>query len=143
MAQRPLRILLVDDRAAVVESAALLLTLFGHEVETAFGGREAIEAARLIKPDLIFLDIGLPDLDGWQVARQLRELHWDRPPLLIAVTAYDSEEAFRESQNAGFDHHVVKPANLTTLTDALANEWRDHQRHRPFALHHSPMPSTR
>jgi two-component system, chemotaxis family, CheB/CheR fusion protein len=124
MSQPSLRILVVDDRAEAVELAALLLSFFGHQVETAFGGEEALAAAQKFEPDVILLDIGMPGLDGWEVARRLRQMQWLRRPVLVAVTAYGGDEDRDRSCHAGFDHHLVKPADLGTITKILTDRAR-------------------
>jgi len=112
------RVLVVDDNRDAVESLAVLLRARGHVVETAFDGGGALTVAARFRPDVVLLDIGLPGMDGYEVARRLRrEL---RPaPLLVALTGYGQEEDRRLALAAGFDEHVVKPASLPGLTALL------------------------
>lgn len=125
---RPLRVLVADDNLAIVEMAALLLRLDGYEVETAMSGGEALDAAQRTRPDVIFLDIGMPGLDGWEVARRLREEGGPHRPTLVAITAYGAEEDVARSRDAGFDLHLVKPADpvviLKLLRDRAAQLFR-------------------
>jgi PAS domain S-box-containing protein len=111
----PRRVLVVDDNADSAESIAILLQLRGHEVRTALDGRTALEIARQYRPEVILLDIGLPNVDGYEVARQLRREFSQENPLLVAVTGYGQSEDRRKSAQAGFDHHLVKPVNMDDL----------------------------
>jgi len=101
-----------------------MLSLSGHEVETAFRGKEAVAIATAVEPDVILLDIGLPDIDGWEVARQLRDRPWRRRPLVVAITAYGTEEDRTRSREAGIDHHLVKPADLGQLSKIMDDRAR-------------------
>jgi CheY-like chemotaxis protein len=106
-----LRILIVDDNEDVSDSLALLLRLAGHEVLTAADGLQALEAAASFAPEVVFLDIGLPrGLDGYEVARRLRHLPGGREAVLVALTGYGQADDLARSRAAGFDHHLVKPA---------------------------------
>jgi PAS domain S-box-containing protein len=107
----PLRILVVDDNRDLVESLAILLRLWGHEVRTAHDGLSGLKAARSYRPQVVFLDIGLPGLDGYELARRLRA-EVGGGMKLIAVTGYGQEEDRRRALEAGFDAHLVKPADL-------------------------------
>jgi signal transduction histidine kinase len=118
--ERSLRILVVDDNEDAVESLALLLRLHGHEVRTALDGVVALEVARDFHPEVVLLDIGLPKMDGYQVARRLRaeeELHG---VFLAAMTGYGQDEDRRRSQETGFDCHLVKPVDPAALESLLA-----------------------
>lgn len=112
---RALRVLVVDDYPDTAESMALLLRLEGHEVDIALDGPEALRIARAVHPDVVLLDITLPGMNGWEVARQLRAMSWGRRPLLIAVTAHGFEDDLRRCRDAGFDFHLVKPADPIEL----------------------------
>jgi CheY-like chemotaxis protein len=118
-ASPPRRVLVVDDNLDAAEGLAMLLSLRGHEVSTAYDGQGAIERAREIAPDVVLLDIGLPRLDGFQVARRLREEHSDRPMLLVALTGYGQERDRLRAREAGFDHHLLKPVRLEMLEQLL------------------------
>jgi CheY-like chemotaxis protein len=120
--RRGLHVLVVNDYADNVESMAMLLRLYGHEVDTALGGRAAVEAARAHPPDVVLLDISMPGMDGYEVARQLRRSLGDKVRL-IALTAYDSPED-QHWLDAGFNRHFIKPANpvaVERLLRGLAN----------------------
>jgi CheY-like chemotaxis protein/two-component sensor histidine kinase len=115
----PSRVLIVDDNVDSAESLAMLLNLTGHSVRTAHDGPSAIEAAREHRPDVVLLDIGLPRMDGYEVARRLRQ-EPDMPAvLLIAMTGYGQEEDRRKTREAGFDFHLVKPVDADELTRVL------------------------
>jgi two-component system CheB/CheR fusion protein len=109
------RILIVDDNTDTAESMALLLQLEGHEVRTAFDGPGALDAAKIFHPQIVLLDIGLPGLDGYEVARRLRALPEPETPLLVAMTGYGQAEDRGRSHAAGFDEHLVKPVDLDRL----------------------------
>jgi CheY-like chemotaxis protein len=108
--EHSVRILVVDDHADNVESMATLLRLYGHEVETALGGGAALRAARANPPTVVLLDISMPGVDGYEVARQLRIMFQSRV-ILIALTAHRFEEDKRRCLKAGFDRHFGKPAD--------------------------------
>jgi CheY-like chemotaxis protein len=115
-----LRILIVDDYADAAESMAMLLQMEGHDVETADCGMKAIERAHVFHPQVVLLDIGLPDLDGYEVAKRLRLLPETQDAILIALTGYGRAEDRERSQSAGFNHHLLKPVNLETLLALLS-----------------------
>ena len=119
IARNSRRFLVVDDNHDSANSLAMLLRLLGHDVRTAYDGPQAIDAAMESRPDITILDIGLPGLNGYEVARKMRS----HPPLqqmvLIALTGYGSDDDRRISQEAGFDSHLIKPVNLTALKDLL------------------------
>lgn len=118
---RSLRILVVDDNEDATESLGVLLQLSGHEVRAAHDGIEAIGAADEFRPDVVLLDIGLPKMDGYDVARELRRQPWGREMVLIAVTGWGQAEDRERSREAGFDQHLVKPVDPTTLLELLAS----------------------
>lgn len=114
------RILLVDDNPDAADSLAMLLRMDGHEVHTAYGAIEALKAADQLKPEMIFLDIGLPQMDGYEVARRLR-VNSDHGPLrLVALTGYGQQEDRDRSHAAGFDDHLVKPVSPQALEQIFA-----------------------
>lgn len=115
------RILVVDDNVDSADSMALLLSLDGHEVRTAFDGPGALSQAAGFQPRAVLLDIGLPGMDGYEVARRMRELPGLRDVLMIAITGYGQEEDRTRSKAAGFDHHLVKPVDPDTLSRLLGN----------------------
>jgi PAS domain S-box-containing protein len=113
------RILLVEDNADSAESMALLLRLDGHEVRTARDGAEAVEVARSICPQVALLDIGLPEMDGYEVARRLRVMPEAQRAVMIALTGYGQPEDRRRSHEAGFDHHLTKPIDYDVLASLI------------------------
>jgi len=113
------RILIVDDNKDLATSLARLLGFLGHDVEVVFDGRLVVEAARSYRPRVVLLDIGLPNLDGYQVARLLRQEGFD-DALIIAVSGYGQEEDRRRSREAGMDYHLTKPVDIKTITDLIA-----------------------
>ena len=117
---RPLRVLVVEDNVDAAESLANLLRLWNHVVNVVHDGRTALEAARVQQPEVVLLDIGLPGLDGYQVARRLREEVGLDHTLLVAMTGYGQPEDRRRSQEAGIDHHFVKPVEPIVLRNLLA-----------------------
>jgi CheY-like chemotaxis protein len=113
-----LRILVVDDNRDAADSLALLLRLWGHEVRTSYDGPTGLKEAGSYFPQLVFLDIGLPGLDGYEVARRLRgELGGELR--LVAMTGYGQEEDRRRSREAGFDLHLVKPVDTNCLQEVV------------------------
>jgi CheY-like chemotaxis protein/two-component sensor histidine kinase len=110
------RILVVDDSRDGADSLALWLQVSGHEVQVCHDGIKALELAGNFQPDVVLLDIGLPGMDGYEVARQLRGQPKTEAALIVALTGYGQEEDMRRSREAGFDHHIVKPADLAALS---------------------------
>ena len=106
------RVLVVDDNEDIAQSTAQVLKLSGHDVQTAHDGPSAIEAARACRPDVILLDIGLPGMDGYDVAGLLRQERELKNTVIIAVSGFAEELDPSRSQAAGFDHHLVKPVEL-------------------------------
>ena len=117
---RPLRILVVDDNEDTAEMMSMLLGMDGHDVEVAHTGPSALEAAAAHRPDVIVLDIGLPGLDGYQVAQRLRQDPAMKEVLLIAASGYGQDSDRRRSWEAGFDHHLVKPVDPGEIQRLLA-----------------------
>jgi signal transduction histidine kinase/ActR/RegA family two-component response regulator len=113
------RILVVDDNADTALGMAQLLKLLGNEAIAAHSGPAAIEAARTFRPEFVLLDIGLPGMDGYQVASALREDEAHQDMVIIAVSGYGQEEDRRRSQAAGFDHHLVKPVDFDSLISLI------------------------
>lgn len=114
------RILVADDNNDALESLATLLQLSGHEVYTAPNGAVALESAEQHRPEVALLDIGMPKLDGYEVARRIRAQPWGAHITLVALTGWGQDSDRRRSQEAGFDSHLVKPLDLDKLTDLLA-----------------------
>jgi CheY-like chemotaxis protein len=116
-----LRVLVVDDNADTAESLELLLRNAGHDVRTAHDGPTALEAALVYRPNLVLLDIGLPGLDGYEVAKRLRQQPVLLNITLVALTGYAQESDRQRAQQAGFDHHLTKPARLEQMQKILAS----------------------
>lgn len=114
-----LRILLVDDSLDTIESMQALLALDGHEIRTAHDGAAALAIAGEFAPHAVILDLGLPVMDGYEVARRLRALGSCRSSLLIALTGYSGDEERASALAAGFDEHLAKPADPTLLSRRL------------------------
>ncbi len=115
VAARPKRILIIDDNADASEALAMLLANEGHQVETRLEGVSGLSAAATFNPDVVLLDIGLPGMDGYEVARRLRESESNRNVILVAVTGYGLPADCLRSAEAGFDHHLTKPVDYEAL----------------------------
>ena len=115
-----LRILVADDNQDSAESLAMLLTMMGHDVRTELDGAQAVETARAFQPQVVLLDLGMPRLNGYEAARRIRALPGGDEVVLIAQTGWSQPEDRRRSQEAGFDHHVVKPIPSGSLEKLLA-----------------------
>jgi two-component system CheB/CheR fusion protein len=114
------RILVVDDNIDAAETLAVLLRMAGHEVRTAHDGPAALDAARTYQPEVVLLDIGMPAMDGYEVARRVRQVPGMEKVLLVALTGYGQEDDRRRSRDAGIDHHLVKPADMEALQAVVA-----------------------
>ena len=117
---RPLRVLVVDDNVDTVLSFSMLLKASGHDVFTANDGLMAVQVASEQKPDVVLLDIGLPGLNGYEVARRIRQQPVGKEVILVALTGYGQETDRQMSAQAGFNHHLVKPARLDQVKEILA-----------------------
>jgi two-component system CheB/CheR fusion protein len=115
-----LHILIVDDNKDGADSLSMMLKIMGNETHTAYDGQEGVEAAERYRPDVILFDIGLPKLNGYEACRRIREQPWGKSMVLIAVTGWGQDEDRRRSHDAGFDHHMVKPVDPTSLMKLLA-----------------------
>jgi PAS domain S-box-containing protein len=116
----PVRIAVVDDNRDSAVSLAVLLRLSGHETAIAYDGDAALATIREFDPDVVFLDIGLPRMNGYEVCRQVRRISRARPVIVIALTGWGQEEDRRRSFDAGFDAHLVKPVDPETLIRTLS-----------------------
>jgi len=114
------RILVVDDNRDSADTMATLLRLKGNEIRTAYDGLEAVEVAESFHPVLMLLDIGLPKLNGYEVARRIRQQPWGRDMVLVALTGWGQVEDKHRSHEAGFNFHIVKPVELAALEKMLA-----------------------
>jgi PAS domain S-box-containing protein len=114
------RVLVVDDSTDAADSLAMLLELDGHEVTTAYTAAAALETAERLQPEIAFIDIGLPQMDGYEVARRLRATDSCRAIRLVALTGYGQAGDRDEARRAGFDHHLVKPADRQSVGAILA-----------------------
>lgn len=113
------RILVADDYPSTAEITCTLLAMFGHDCRGAESGARAIALARELLPDIAILDIGLPDVSGYDVARELRAIAQGRRMFLAAVTGWGQAQDRARAFAAGFDHHVLKPADATKLKDIV------------------------
>jgi CheY-like chemotaxis protein len=107
--------LVVDDDRDTAESTAILMRLWGHEPRSVVDGPQALEAARAFVPDALIIDLGMPGLDGWELAMKLREESSLCNALFIAVSGFGQDEDRERSRRAGFHHHLLKPTNLDEL----------------------------
>ena len=114
------RVMVVDDNRAAANLLGILIKQLGKEVRVAYDGVEAIEAAEQFEPDVVFLDLGMPRLDGYDAARHIRRQPWGSNLLLVALTGWGQEEDKRRVQQAGFDHHLIKPADPEAIRRLLA-----------------------
>lgn len=117
--QKRRRIMVIDDNKDAAESMSMLFELWGHEVKCVYDGRAALEVAAQYHPDAVFLDIGLPGMDGYEIAERLREQGESTQTVLVAITGYGQDEDRRRSREAGIDHHLVKPVAPETLQKLL------------------------
>jgi PAS domain S-box-containing protein len=118
----PRRVLVVDDNRDAAESTADILRYGRHEVKTAYSGPAALGVARVFRPEVVFLDIGLPGMDGYEIARRLREFPETSGARLIALTGYGQSGDLERSLTSGFDAHFVKPVDPLTLARAVAGD---------------------
>jgi CheY-like chemotaxis protein len=114
------RVLVVDDNRDAARSLATLLRIMGHDVRTAHNGQSALEAARASMPEIAILDIGLPGMDGHELARRMRDEPGGAAVLIIALTGWGQDVDRRRSAEAGFDHHLTKPADAEALRKLLS-----------------------
>jgi CheY-like chemotaxis protein len=119
------RILVADDNRDAADTLSAILELDGHEVRTAYDGAEAVQIAAQFAPQIALLDIGMPNLDGYQTARRIREQSWGSSMLLVALTGWGQEQARRQATEAGFNCHLVKPGDPQTI-GALIEQIKPH-----------------
>jgi CheY-like chemotaxis protein len=115
----PVRILIVDDNRDAADTMGMLLELGGHEVIVAHSGNQALELGRQRRPDVVILDIGMPDINGYEVARTARSEDWGRSAFLIALTGWGQAEDKERARMAGFDRHLTKPVDPDLVEEIL------------------------
>ncbi len=116
----PCRVLVVDDVEDTARTFAYVLETLGHEARAVTSPHEVFSAGESVRPHVVFLDIGMPEIDGWTLARQLREKYTREALHLVALTAYGERQDYVRSRQAGFDAHVVKPASPKTIDAILS-----------------------
>ena len=114
-----MKIVIADDNRDSADSLGMLLGVLGHDVHVAYDGIAAVQAAERIRPDFIFLDIGMPGMDGNECARAIRKQPWAAKTQLVALTGWGQEEDKRRTREAGFDRHLTKPVDPEALESAL------------------------
>jgi CheY-like chemotaxis protein len=117
---RPRRVLIVDDNEDAANSLAMILKLSGHETDSVYTAADALERVTAFRPDVVLLDIGLPGMDGYEVAQKIRELPGLRDIRLVAVTGYGRSDDRRRARDAGFDDHLTKPVEFAVLDRTIA-----------------------
>ena len=115
-----IRILVVDDNRSAAETLQMVLKIMGHEVRMAHDGLEAIDMARSFKPQLVFMDLGMPKLNGFEAAQRIRQEPWGSEMILVALTGWGQDEDKQRTREAGFDHHLIKPAEPAALQELIA-----------------------
>lgn len=118
------RVLLVDDNADSIEPLSLLLQARGHETRVATAGAEALSLADEFRPHCVLLDLGLPLMDGYEVARRLREQAYGSDIVLVALTGWAGRDVRTKAADAGFDYHLVKPVNWGELDQIIQSVTR-------------------
>ena len=121
------KILVADDDQDSAESLAMLIQLMGHDVRAAQSGLAAIDVAEAFRPDLIVLDIGMPGLDGYEVCRRIRQHEWGRAIVIAALTGWSRDEDRDRSEQAGFNHYLIKPVDPKALEELIAGVGRTGQ----------------
>jgi two-component system, chemotaxis family, CheB/CheR fusion protein len=116
----PRRVLIVDDNEDAANSLAMILKLGGHETASVYTAVDALQRAAAFRPDVVLLDIGLPGMDGYEVAQKMRELPGLRDIRLVAVTGYGRSDDRLRARDAGFDDHLTKPVEFASLERTLA-----------------------
>ncbi len=124
---RCMKVLVVDDDRDTVDMLKLLFDLHGTSTHAAYDGVEAVTLAEELRPDIILLDIGLPNIDGHETCRRIREHAWGRGAIIVALTGRGHDDDRTESQQSGFDMHLVKPVEPELLLTVLAATPRDHR----------------
>jgi CheY-like chemotaxis protein len=120
MGQSIHRILIVDDNQEAADITAELLSMYGYQTKVAYDGAAGLEAAHQFAPQAVLLDLGMPGMDGFQVASSLRTLPVCHDAALVALTAWGDPATRARTSEAGFDHHLIKPASLDSILASLA-----------------------
>ena len=122
------RVLVVDDNRDAALTLTVLLKILGCETQTAYDGMEAVEMDSSFRPEIVLLDIGLPSLNGYEVARRIRQQEHSVDVFLVALTGRDQDEDLQNAKEAGFDRHITKPADVEVLKQLIeeANVRRQH-----------------
>jgi CheY-like chemotaxis protein len=115
------RILVVDDNRDAAESLTMILRLLGYEIQNAYDGVEAVQAAAAFHPDVVLLDIGMPKMNGYEAAQRIREQTWGQKMTLIALTGWGQEDDRKRAFEAGFDLHLTKPVDPAALETLLTS----------------------
>jgi len=118
--RRARRVMIADDNKDAADSLGMLLDLAGHEVRVVYTGRSALEIAQTFRPDVAFIDIGMPDMTGYEVAQQLRREPWGSGPFLVALTGWGQDDDRRRAREAGFDRHLTKPVASDDVDGLIA-----------------------
>lgn len=113
------RILVVDDNEALAQTIMWSLEILGHSVCMAHNGKDAVALAQSFRPDVIFLDIGMPEMNGYEICQAMRKLPALRHTVIVAQTGWGQKEHRERTSNAGFDHHLVKPVDMKALENIL------------------------
>ncbi|MDP3718402.1 MAG: response regulator [Acidobacteriota bacterium] len=116
-----LKILVVDDNPDSATSMAMMLSMMGHETRTAHDGEAALSTAEEFRPRVVLLDIGLPKLNGYEVAQRIRQAEWGAAMFLVAITGWGQDEDRRRSEDVGMNLHLVKPVEPGALDRVLAD----------------------
>jgi PAS domain S-box-containing protein len=118
--EQDFRVLMIDDNEDVLDSISLWLEMEGHQVETASDGKKGISVAQSFAPDLVLLDIGLPEMDGYQIAKMLRELPGSQGAMIVALSGYSPGQSGHNTEASDFDHYLLKPPKLTELKNLIS-----------------------
>jgi CheY-like chemotaxis protein len=113
------QIIVVDDNRDAAYMLKLLLTLKGYETHASYGGREGLADTERLRPKFVVMDLGMPEMDGFETARQIRLQSWGQDMILIALTGYGQEEDKRQTKAADFNAHLIKPVDIKALLDLL------------------------
>ncbi len=113
------RVLVVDDNQDAAEMLGMLIEMLGNQVRSANNGADALSIAEDFAPQVVILDLGMPGMDGFETARKIRAAPWGKNLLLVALSGWGQEDDKRQTKAAGFDHHLVKPADLADLQQVL------------------------